>query len=56
MEKFQHHLAQSIFHATQLNYELLTNLYPHIQFENQDQHLIQLLKKMLNDGYALCYL
>lgn len=51
-KKFQHHLAQSIFHATQLNYELLTNLYPHIQFEEPKPTPAAIVKKMLNDGYA----
>lgn len=51
-KKFQHHLAQSIFHATQLNYELLTNLYPHIQFEKPRPTPDTIVKKMLNDGYA----
>ena len=51
-KKFQHHLAQSIFHATQLNYELLTNLYPHIQFEEPIPTSVTIIKKMLDDGYA----
>ena len=51
-KKFQHHLAQSIFHATQLNYELLTNLYPHIQFEKPRPTPDTIVKKMLDDGYA----
>lgn len=51
-KKFKHHLAQSIFHATQLNYELLTNLYPHIQFEKPRPTPDTIVKKMLNDGYA----
>ena len=51
-KKFQHHLAQSIFHATQLNYELLTNLYPHIQFEEPKPTPAAIVKKMLNDGYT----
>lgn len=51
-KKFQHHLAQSIFHATQLNYELLTNLYPHIQFEEPKPTPDTIVKKMLNDGYT----
>lgn len=53
-KKFQHYLAQSIFHATQLNYELLTNLYPHIQFEKPKSNPTPdtIVKKMLDDGYA----
>ena len=51
-KKFQHHLAQSIFHATQLNYELLTNLYPHMQFEEPKPTPAAIVKKMLNDGYT----
>ena len=51
-KKFKHHLVQSIFHATQLNYELLTNLYPHIQFEEPKPTPAAIVKKMLNDGYA----
>lgn len=51
-KKFKHHLAQSIFHATQLNYELLTNLYPYIQFEEPKPTPATVVKKMLNDGYA----
>lgn len=51
-KKFKHHLAQSIFHATQLNYELLTNLYPHIQFEKPRPTPATIVKKMLDDGYA----
>lgn len=51
-KKFKHHLVQSIFHATQLNYELLTNLYPHIQFEEPIPTSVTIIKKMLNDGYA----
>lgn len=51
-KKFKHHLAQSIFHATQLNYELLTNLYPHMQFEEPKPTPAAIVKKMLNDGYT----
>lgn len=51
-KKFKHYLTQSIFHATQLNYELLTNLYPHIQFEEPKPTPAAIVKKMLNNGYT----
>lgn len=46
------HMTGSLFHATQLNYELLTNLYPHIQFEEPIPTSVTIIKKMLDDGYA----
>lgn len=46
------HVTESLFHATQLNYELLTNLYPHIQFEEPIPTSVTTIKKMLDDGYA----
>lgn len=46
------HMTESLFHATQINYELLTNLYPHIQFEEPKPTPAAIVKKMLNDGYT----
>lgn len=46
------HMTESLFHATQINYELLTNLYPHIQFEEPIPTSVTIVKKMLNDGYT----
>lgn len=46
------HMTESLFHATQINYELLTNLYPHIQFEEPIPTSVTIIKKMLDDGYA----
>lgn len=46
------HMTESLFHAIQINYELLTNLYPHIQFEEPKPTPAAIVKKMLNDGYT----
>lgn len=46
------HMTESLFRATQINYELLTNLYPHIQFEEPKPTPAAIVKKMLNDGYT----
>lgn len=46
------HMTGSLFHATRFNYELLTDLYPHIQFEEPISMFATIVKKMLDDGYA----
>ncbi|STY82520.1 MULTISPECIES: hypothetical protein [Moraxella] len=46
------HVTESLFHATQVKYELLTNLYPHIQFEEPKPTPAAIVKKMLDDGYT----
>ncbi|MCG6835462.1 hypothetical protein [Moraxella catarrhalis] len=50
------HVTESLFHATQLNYELLTNLYPHIQFEEPKPTPKQVIKHLLRTHeYVACY-
>ena len=50
-KKFEHQMTQSIFHATQVKYELLTNLYPYIEFEKPIPVLNETVKQMFDDGY-----